>query len=228
MQKKLESELMSIAHEILQMKNRNDLKALKQKAYETYEKLAVLSYIERFVAETPENTKTVEELASETFGESANNEDRAIKMTENIDEQPSAPQEKSFVKKKVTKAKKTPKKESDHLQSSLEIEFGPTVSLDVTTDLFENATRVDAEKKIQEVVVGQKNLQIDLNDRIAFVKHLFVENQEDFNRVVSQINTLSTEEEGLNFLKMVKKEYDWKGKEDYEERLILLIQRKFN
>lgn len=259
MQKKLEAELMSIAHDILQMKNRDDLKVLKQKAYETYEKLAVLSYIKDFVNETPQNTKTVEELVEDTFSESR-------KEVEEIQESPKADVEKEeeFFEKteeptkvelvdetlevveeeieeevEEEEAKEEPsldlftkvadkKEEVTNLQSSLEKEFGSTVALDIATDMFENATRVAPKKSINDVAMNQKNLQIDLNDRIAFVKHLFSESQEDFNRVVSQLNTMSSEKEALSFLKMVKKEYHWGGKEIYEDRLILLIGRKFN
>ena len=265
MQKKLEAELMSIAHSILQMKNRDDVKALKQKAYETYEKLAVLSYIEDFVKETPQNTKTVEELVEETFSESRK-EVEEIQETSKVDvEKVEEPIEETEEPAKVvnvelvdetlevveeeveevteevkeesseepsldlfTKAEEKKKEKSTDLQSSLAKEFGTTVSLDVATDLFENAARVAPKKSLNDVAMGQKNLQIDLNDRIAFVKHLFDDSQEDFNRVVSQLNTMSSEKEALSFLKMVKKEYNWAGKEIYEDRLILLIERKFN
>ena len=265
MQKKLEAELMSIAHSILQMKNRDDVKALKQKAYETYEKLAVLSYIEDFVKETPQNTKTVEELVEETFSESRK-EVQEIQETSKVDvEKVEEPIEETEEPAKVvnvelvdetlevveeeveevieevkeesseepsldlfTKAEEKKEEKSTDLQSSLAKEFGTTVSLDVATDLFENAARVAPKKSLNDVAMGQKNLQIDLNDRIAFVKHLFDDSQEDFNRVVSQLNTMSSEKEALSFLKMVKKEYNWAGKEIYEDRLILLIERKFN
>ena len=46
MHKKLEADLTSLAHSILQMKNKEDVFALKSKAYEVYEKLAVLAYVE--------------------------------------------------------------------------------------------------------------------------------------------------------------------------------------
>ncbi|ANW94808.1 hypothetical protein AXE80_00205 [Wenyingzhuangia fucanilytica] len=246
MQKKLEAELMSIAHSILQMKNRDDLKALKQKAYETYEKLAVLSYIEDFVKETPQNTKTVEELVKETFDEPISEVEKVeapepvkvelveeIKevVTEEVVEIEEEPKEDVSLDlfTKVEESKVEEKTESaSNLQSSLEKEFGNTVSLDIATDLFENATRVAPKKSLNDVAMQQKNLQIDLNDRIAFVKHLFDDSQEDFNRVVSQLNTMSSEKEATSFLKMVKKEYNWSGKEIYEDRLILLIERKFN
>ena len=74
----------------------------------------------------------------------------------------------------------------------------------------------------------KNNLQIGLNDRIAFVKHLFDGSQEDFNRVLSQLNSFKTENESKKFIdEFVKPDYDWSNKEDYENRLINLIERKF-
>ena len=75
----------------------------------------------------------------------------------------------------------------------------------------------------------KKGITIGLNDRIAFVKHLFNGSTEDFNRVISQLNTLNSELEALEFLNgMVKPEYNnWAGKEAYEERLISFIEGKY-
>ena len=73
------------------------------------------------------------------------------------------------------------------------------------------------------------NFQIGLNDRIAFVKHLFKGNQEDFNRVVSQLNTFKNEKEAKNFvLTMVKPDYNWSEKEEFEARFMEIIERKFS
>jgi hypothetical protein len=75
----------------------------------------------------------------------------------------------------------------------------------------------------------KKGINIGLNDRIAFVKHLFNGSTEDFNRVVSQLNTSSSELEALEFLNnMVKPEYNnWIGKEAYEQRLLVFLEGKF-
>ena len=69
-----------------------------------------------------------------------------------------------------------------------------------------------------------------MNNRLAFVKHLFNGSTEDYNRVLSQLNTIETEERSLSFINnMVKPEYNnWEGKEEYEERLIALIERRFS
>jgi hypothetical protein len=45
---------------------------------------------------------------------------------------------------------------------------------------------------------------------------------------VSQLNSFKTEKDANKFLnKTVKPDYDWNGKEAYEERFVTLITRKF-
>ena len=74
-----------------------------------------------------------------------------------------------------------------------------------------------------------KHINVGLNDRIGFVQHLFGDSNEDFNRVLSQLNTFDTFEEAKNFIEdMVKPDYnDWKGKEEFEERFMELVEKKF-
>ncbi|WP_310560243.1 hypothetical protein [Flavobacterium sp.] len=72
-------------------------------------------------------------------------------------------------------------------------------------------------------------ISIGLNDRIAFVKHLFGNSDEDYNRVMNQLITFDSFEEVQNFINdMVKPDYnDWQGKEEYEQRFIEIIEKKF-
>ena len=74
-----------------------------------------------------------------------------------------------------------------------------------------------------------KGLHIDLNDRLAFTKYLFLDNKSEYQRVISQIATFSNFEEVENFiLTMIKPEYDnWKGKEDYEKRFLEVLSKLF-
>ena len=74
-----------------------------------------------------------------------------------------------------------------------------------------------------------KGISIDLNDRIAFVKHLFGNSDEDYNRVLNQLITYDNFEEAHNFIEdMVKPDYNsWEGKEDYSQRFIEIIEKKF-
>ena len=72
-------------------------------------------------------------------------------------------------------------------------------------------------------------INIGLNDRIAFVKKLFGGSDEDYNRVISQLNTFDTLQEAEVFIEdMVKPDYnDWTGNDQFEARFMELISKKF-
>ena len=76
----------------------------------------------------------------------------------------------------------------------------------------------------------KSGLKIGLNDKLAFIKHLFQGSDADYNRVLSQLSTFRSIEEAKQFIyQMVKPDYDsWEGKEEYEERFIQIIESKFN
>jgi len=136
--------------------------------------------------------------------------------------------EDSFVKDDV--------RDVAEIKFSLEDELKDAISADVATDLFERATKEnpvieekpETKQRSLNDVLFSNNIQVGLNDRIAFVKHLFEGSQEDFNRVLSQLNSFKTEEEAKSFvIEFVKLDYDWSTKLEFEERLIDLIERKF-
>ncbi len=266
MHKKLAADLTSLAHSILQMKNKEDVLELKQKAHEVYEKLAVLAYVEEYINTTPnaENTKeellekiekvntvvdkpiveVVEEINEDEITEVESITEKVekiidemevvelveeekiieptLKVVEEIIEQPFDELEQTlfssddFVKDDV-------KDVGEKKTVTLEEELEDTISVDVAADLFEKPSE---KKSLNDTL--QANIQIGLNDRIAFVKNLFEGNQGDFNRVVSQLNTFKTEKEAKKFInKMVKPDYNWQDKEEYEERFMSIIERKF-
>jgi hypothetical protein len=227
MHKKLEAELVSIAHSILQMKNREDAIALHEKAQQVYEKLSVLTFIDRYMATTPNISETKEELAekfkitpSEAFEEIEEEFSEIVeKVTDDVKKLINEVEVKEVISEKIEKTNKI----------TLEEEFKNTVSVEVTQDLFKKVAVKDPNVKTSlNDKLLQENIQVGLNDRIAFVKHLFNHSQEDFNRVLSQLNTMKTGKEAKNFInKMVKPDYDWSGKEDFEERLIGLVERRF-
>ena len=74
-----------------------------------------------------------------------------------------------------------------------------------------------------------KGITIGLNDRVGFVNHLFGGSNEDFNRVLSQLNTFDTFQDAKNFIEdLVKPDYnEWKGKEDFQERFLEVVENKF-
>ena len=73
-------------------------------------------------------------------------------------------------------------------------------------------------------------ISFGLNDRIAFEKKLFGGSTDDFNRVISQLNTFDSFEEASSFITdFVKPDYkNWEGKEEFETRFLEIIEKKFN
>ncbi len=94
---------------------------------------------------------------------------------------------------------------------------------------FERKTANDLAKPVSLNDRLNKGLVIGMNDRLGFVKHLFGGNDQDLNRVLSQLNTMESYDSAKHFVAtMVKPDYNnWSGKENYEERFMDLLERKF-
>jgi hypothetical protein len=75
-----------------------------------------------------------------------------------------------------------------------------------------------------------KGIIIGLNDRIAFMNHLFANSSEDYNRVLSQLMTFDTFSEARDFIDtFVKPDYNnWEGKEEYADRFMEIVEKKFS
>jgi hypothetical protein len=264
MHKKLEADLISLAHSILQMKNRDNVFLLKQKSKEIYEKLSVLAFVEEYVNSTPGLKETKEELlekVTQAFEAKENSivaqirteetitvEERVLHslVDESYDEEiiQEIEQEIIIEEKIPVKVEETleqpfdeiifskPKSEESYLRDvikvevnktkTLEEELQDTFSVDLMADLFENAQPKSLNDKFAA------NIQIGLNDRIVFVKNLFNNQQEDYNRVISQLNTFKSVNEAKEFIdKMVKPDYNWSKQEELEARFLEIIERKF-
>lgn len=109
-----------------------------------------------------------------------------------------------------------PKKETE------EVTFKPVQEEEIIVEKTESKISTLNEKFAAGINVG-------LNDRIAFVKNLFGNSDEDYNRVISQLNTFDTLQEAQEFIEdMVKPDYnDWNGKEEYAERFMEIVEKKF-
>ncbi|SDX98313.1 hypothetical protein SAMN05444411_11348 [Lutibacter oricola] len=293
MHKKIESDLKSLAHSILQMKNSDDVVALQKKSLEVFEKLSVLKFVNEHVSSTIEDTVVEEKTISNVEKSSVEEKKEDLVVDEIVEvvekeeiivetkqEKPIEveeevvdviPEEKLEEVEEVVEEKledvieeitpevnpltkeqindifsvedvlaKDDVNEVPSIQMTLEEELESAISSDVATTMFEKVTKEEpvieenVEEKIEEKkrslndVIYKDNIQVGLNDRIAFVKYLFGGSQGDFNRVLSQLNSFDTEKEAKSFLnKFVKPDYNWDDKEEYEQRLIALIERKF-
>jgi hypothetical protein len=317
MKKKLEAELMSLAHKILKLKNKSELRVLRDEAKILHEKLAVLLFVEEYLSEvkptislteaekiildafgkeavvTPSEpgietaqtlpTIEIEETMVDILEEEATPEvtinEEIVVHPEIVIEEAVAVQEESIPQ---IEAFEEIKEETITLNFGIEEEPEPQpepiaeieipeipepkiknkskqVSLeDILEDIQPIATFVKASEQPKKPVVEKKEettvkpsvkkaaephhksvsindklrktVTIGLNDKIAFVKHLFGGSDADFIRVISQLNTFDNYQEAYNFIQeIVKPDYNnWAGKEEVEERFMHIVENKFS
>ncbi|HAT80737.1 MAG TPA: hypothetical protein DCS17_04885 [Flavobacterium sp.] len=308
MKKKLEADLMSIAHRVLQMKNKSDVNQLCIETRKLYEKLSILQFVEEYFegakptigqAEVVEKMKQFFEenhlsevkpamtkieivaenvVAEEEITNSENDEDEIVaeenpslieefKETEAEEKSNEIPSEEESTEteeivfqpafeldEEIEEIKDSPKKGED-IKIIFDDFFGsdysntqfvklnneeenPKPSFDFElpkVNLVEEKTtkkQISENNEAKTVSLNEKlskGISIDLNDRIAFVKHLFGNREADYNRVLNQLITYDNFEEAQNFIEdMVKPDYDgWEGKEDYAQRFVEIIEKKF-
>jgi hypothetical protein len=258
MKKKLEGDLMSIAHRILKLKGREDVVALHKEAKEVFEKLSVLLFFEeQFKDSVPDYAdssffQTLENVYNHDKVEQ-NAEDDDIIRHSLVAEDPEQDELISPLMETIKNMVAEMPEEDEEDESNLFPQQRKTETLeDILADVLPQPTFVKSEdvaKEMSTKAVAPKveietkteekpkslndrlntGISIGLNDRIAFTKHLFDGNQEDYNRVISQLNTTETETEAKDFiLNMIKPDYNsWAGKEEYETRFMEIIERKF-
>lgn len=306
MKKRLEADLISIAHRILQLKNKSDINQLYLETQKLYEKLAVLRFVDDHFGDskptigqaeietkiatafeaieneepvaitieeieipeletTPElileeeDQEEITELEEPVFEEEEDLETLEDEIEDEVEEEEiEAPFVPAFELEKEEEVEEEIIEEAPK-QEAVQISFEDLIGGDFSEDLFvkvestafetpveaepesaiENATleldEIALPKEVEEsksVTLNEKlakGINIDLNDRIAFTKHLFGNDPEDYNRVLNQLITFDTFYETRDFIRdMVKPDYNnWEGKEEYEERFMEIIEKKF-
>lgn len=247
MKKKLESELISIAHRILKLKGKEDVDRMHQEVSKLYEKLTVLKFAkENFEDDMPTigNDSSFFDMLDTAFNNKVSDnievenkiyinlddreEDEIIepvmeKIKDMVAQMPEEAQQVDVIIEEAV-AKETPKTiEFENISADFADipEFEP---------IDEAKKREEQAKKSLNDKLKGKTLQIGLNDKLAFIKHLFEGKNQDYERVVSQINTTNSLNEAKELItKMVKPDYNnWEGKEEYEERFLAIVESKFS
>ena len=306
MKKRLEADLISIAHRILQLKNKSDINQLYLETQKLYEKLAVLRFVDEHFGDSKptigqaeietkietafeaieneepvaisieeieipeietspelileeEEQEEITELEEPVFDEEEDLETLEDEIEEEVEEEEiEAPFIPAFELEKEEEEEEQIVEEAPK-QEAVQISFEDLIGGDFSDDLFvkveSTAFETPKNEKVETVLETvafdldeieiheeveesksvtlneklAKGINIDLNDRIAFTKHLFGNDPEDYNRVLNQLITFNTFYETRDFIRdMVKPDYNnWEGKEEYEERFMEIIEKKF-
>lgn len=222
---KLREELIRMSTDIITSRELSDIDDLYEKAKGLYEKLAVLKFIE-------ENLSDIEIDVSKNAIASKFEKLANAVMNENTSVPESNPHEEDI----ITPGIDTIKDMVSEMPLSAEAEnvfaefMAKTNLIKEDKELLTPEVPKTTQAQSLNDRLTSKEIKVDLNDRLAFVKHLFNDSTEDYNRVISQLSTIDTEERSIAFIEnMVKADYNnWTGKEAYESRFMALIHRKFS
>lgn len=228
MKRKLKEELVKLSTDIITAHDMSEIPELYEAAKNLYEKLAVLKFIEEKLQDIEiDVSKNVIAAKFEKMASAVMDGNKAIPE--------SNPHEEDI----ITPGIDTIKHMVSEMPRDVNIEqlFAEFVA---KTEVLKNdaeflspqqkkAAEENKTKSLNDTL-STKELAVGLNDRLAFVKHLFNNSTEDFNRVMSQLNTIESEERSKAFIEnMVKPEYNnWKGKEEYATRFMALVTRRFS
>lgn len=301
MKKKLEAELISIAHRILKLKNKSEIIQLHQETQKLYEKLSVLLFVEEnfgdvkptigqagiaqkietiFESKQEEEIKdevqpeievvpetVVEEVIAEAIQPEIVIEEEIIATNletseEDLEEKVEiiAEDETNFKPAFELSFDSNTEEVKDETKSETsQITFDDLLGANYSDPVFVKPEEIEKESKTKEnqevlstvddantsqiISINKNNnskiislndtlskgIIIGLNDRIAFIKYLFADSSEDFNRVLSQIITFDTYQEVQTFIDdMVKPDYNnWDGKDEYSTRFMEIVEKKF-
>jgi hypothetical protein len=244
MKKKLESELVSIAHRILKLKGKEDVLKMHDEVSVLFEKLSVLKFAqENFEDDIPTigNDSSFFDMLDVAFNNKvSDNIEIEDRIYVNLDES----EHEAIMEPAIEKIKDMVA-QMPHETQIVDTMFEKPTSRpqvhksnfeEITADfieepIFEPVKKNDADsKKSLNDKLKSGGLQIGLNDKLAFIKHLFNGEAADYDRVLSQLNTVSTFQEAKSLIhEIVKPDYNnWVEKEEYEERFMEIIESKFN
>lgn len=229
MKKKLKEELRRLSTDIITSSDLNNIDELYESAKNLYEKLTVLRFIEEKLSHM--DVDVSKNVIAAKFEKMAN----AV-LSENSSVPESNPHEEDIMIPGIDTIKDmVSEMPGDIPVDEVLAEFlAKPEYLKNDKELFmphkDISAKIEKATKSLNEKIAKASLKVDLNNRLAFVKHLFNGSTEDYNRVLSQLNTIDSHERSVSFIEnMVKPDYGhWVGKEEYEERFMLLIERRFS
>lgn len=207
MKEKSIQDLILLAHQILSQPMENaDFSALKQKALSIYENLTIAEYLSK--------------TSSPTIS--------SAEMTTKAQTPPAELPQPSVVEK-VTPPSVLP--QNPIVEKTTITSLEDILSQVPSDPIFEEKSlSKDTPVKTLNDVINTQTFQIGLNDRIAFISHLFEGNEADFSEAVEALKKQPSADVALRFIQeKIKPVFNnWEGKEEYEERFVNIILRKFN
>ncbi len=260
MKKKLRARIKALASQIIEHESTFNATEMKATIGKLYDRLIILEYLEAQIEERPEkkekqslDSKSFREenwfTEPEPLPQPTHTEDLIEPLVEKIkDIVAQMPQEAERVDemlKEVLPEKKYIKNDLEEFAKSYQqmptFERKHSETVEKPVEVVSSPIIDSAKPKADVETLGEQRakslndtakqgLNIGLNDRLAFIKHLFDGSAEDYARVLSQVNTMDSYDDAITFIKgKVKPDYNfWLNKDMYAERFLALIEKSFD
>ena len=217
MPNKIHHKLKQLAKEILEMDEPYDYQKVYEGTLLLFERLILIKNAERFNKDFREDLETNSDQTLDFFKTQPSSETTQLKFND-LEEMSSIMDE--YIKEIVKEVPETKTSVADLFHENIE-------ELSFERKGVETGNEKGIQKSLNDTF--SKGLKVDLNDRSAFIKHLFDQNTKDYQRAISQIATLQSWEHAQKFiLEIIKPDYNyWEGKEQYEIRFLKIVENNF-
>jgi len=140
-----------------------------------------------------------------------------------VAQMPNEAEEIDVILEEASQKPKYQKNDFDEIMSSFK-------EMPVFEPVSKGSSHISNEKKSLNDKLKNGGFNIGLNDKIAFIKHLFEGKSEDYERVMSQLNSFESFANAKEFLiNIVKPDYNnWANKEEFEERFLQILESRFS
>ncbi len=169
--------------------------------------------IKDIVAQMPEETQHVDELLEKVLPKKTLQKNDLEEFASHYPDTP------IFERKEPSKGIDVVEKESS-----------TTFPIDqsIKTPPISSENQLDKPRSLNDKL--NKGLNIGLNDRIAFINHLFDGNAEEYGSVLSKIGEMNSFDEASSFIiESIKPKFgDWHNKDEYSERFVAIVEKSFS
>ena len=223
MTEKIKTALVQWARNIIKDQSNWD----EEKTHDTIQKIYELSIFQKMLTDQEEIDQSLWERHQKKLDEVINSLTEVTNKEKTKDDNMEVPPMMETIKNMVTEMP-----EPETYEKLFESVGTPPTFMSKKNDSIRN--KLDTEKDISNDKKNindqfSKKLSVDNNERLAFIKHLFDGDKNNYERVLNQTLTLGSWSEVSNLIiSKVKIEYNnWKGKEDIADRFLTVLQKSF-
>jgi len=226
----LRAELTLLSKQILQDIHKKDIKELYRAVRKLHEKMAAIKILSEQLTDEEIIAIVNKEVTDNAPIETKKQEEEPPKPTDTIEE---------IMTPEETKIIETPKTERQKVDdifkevaniSFVKKEKTPTTESQISSNNVKKNHVNETKSTSKPSTATSKDISIGLNDRIAFINNLFDGDAKAFNETIDKLNNCHSYENALQLIyNDIKPKYNnWDNKDQYEFRLLQLLELKFN